>query len=170
MSSRRLLFTCRLQLKAAWKWTHNFFSNWLFNTELFFWRGKSVPILNIGFGFIHRSSKWRWSDSCVLLQGASKELHSPFFVGTGQTAHTGGDPARPQKVRQLLALSVGVAFSCPLCYQSCSVNSKEVAWGRCDEHTVPSQCWKPAYGILPEHACVHLLEMMYKGVLKPGSK
>lgn len=101
-------------------------------------------MLSVGFGFIHRSSRWRWSDSCVLLQGAFKELHSPFFVGTSQTAHTGGNPARPREVRQLLALPVGVAFSCPLCRQSCLVNSKEVAWGLYDEHTVRSRCRKPS--------------------------
>lgn len=81
-----------------------FFFKLAFQYWAYFWRGKYALILNVRFGFIHRSSKWRWSDSCVLLQGALEELCCPFFMGTSQTAHTGGDPAWPWEVRQLLAL------------------------------------------------------------------
>lgn len=54
-----------------------------------------MQIINAGFGFIHRSYKQRWSDSCVLLQGAFRELQRAFLMGSSQAADTGGDPARP---------------------------------------------------------------------------
>lgn len=55
-------------------------------------------MINVGFGFIHRSCKQRWSDSRVLLEGAFKELHCAFLMGPSQAADTGGDPARPREV------------------------------------------------------------------------